>query len=57
MDDIEMNTEDEIVHFENTSQLIKCFIYSFTFFIIMIFGLLLFVIICMIYEYLTVVFM
>jgi hypothetical protein len=57
MNNLEIVTEDEITSFQNDSNLNKCVIYTFTFILIMLFGLLLFVIICMIYNYLLIVFL
>lgn len=56
MDNKEIIIEDEIISFENTPYIDKCLIYTFTFFLVMIFGLLLFIIIFMIYNYLMIVF-
>jgi hypothetical protein len=56
MDNLEIITDNEITSFQNDSNINKCIIYTFTFFIIIIFGLMLFVIISMIYNYLTFVF-
>jgi hypothetical protein len=56
MDDIEINIEDEIVSFGNANCLDKCLIYTFTLFLVIFFGLFLFVIILMIYNYLMIIF-
>lgn len=56
MNNLEIITDNEITSFQNDSNINKCIIYTFTFFIIIIFGLMLFVIISMIYNYLTFVF-
>lgn len=56
MNNLEIVSHDEILTFQNDSNLNKCIIYTFTFFIIILFGLLLFIIICMIYNYLTFIF-
>lgn len=56
MDNLEIITDNEITSFQNDSNINKCIIYTFTFFIIIIFGLMLFVIIDMIYNYLIFVF-
>lgn len=57
MNDIEINIQDEIVSFENDYCLDKCVIYTFTLFLLVFFGLFLFVIIFMIYNYMISVFM
>jgi hypothetical protein len=56
MNNLEIITDNEITSFQNDSNINKCIIYIFTFFIIIIFGLMIFVIISMIYNYLTFVF-
>jgi hypothetical protein len=56
MNNLEIITDNEITSFQNDSNINKCIIYTFTFFIIIIFGLMIFVIISMIYNYLTFVF-
>jgi hypothetical protein len=53
MNNLEIVSQDEIISFQNNSNLNKCIIYTFTFFIIILFSLLLFVVIFMIYNYLT----
>jgi hypothetical protein len=57
MDDIEINIHDEIVSFGNDHCLDKCLIYTFTSFLVIFFGLFLFIIILMIYNYIMSVFM
>lgn len=56
MNNLEIVSQDEIMSFQNDSNLNKCIIYTFTFFIIILFSLLLFVIVFMIYNYLIFVF-
>jgi len=49
--------EDEIISFYSITPIDTFLIYTFIFFLAMLFGLLLFVIICMIYNYLIIVFL
>ncbi len=56
MDDIELNIQDEIASFGNVHCLDKCLIYTFTSFLVIFFGLFLFIIILMIYNYLMIIF-
>lgn len=50
------NIQYEIVSSENTSRTNKFIVYAFIFILIIMFSSLLFIIICMVYNYLTVVF-
>lgn len=56
LNDVEINNEYQIVSFQNETNLNKCIVYTFTFFMLILFASLLFVIIFMIYQYLSAVF-